>query len=167
MAEKPEVPTTCHFTSPEKATPRARHRARGGVSRVRSRKQLLEAGPAMIRHDSRSRRCWVPEDVRRQTSIGLQAVSAGRGRRLPYDYSSGSFRARAIIAVRRSETIFAGTTKLRLYAAAEIDLAGSRNSAMMRAAIASSSVRSGGVDPGNGSATLKPSSARRGITCTW
>jgi hypothetical protein len=34
MAEKPEVPTSSHFTSPEKATPRAGQKTRGGVSRV-------------------------------------------------------------------------------------------------------------------------------------
>src|SRR5512147_2435574 len=96
MAEKPEVPTSSHFTSPEKATPRPGQVARGGVSRV----GWLEADPgwrlAILLSDLRpfgpsvhARRGPVPGGLRRQTSISLQAVGAGRSRHLPYDYVLG------------------------------------------------------------------------------
>src|SRR5262245_44403287 len=90
MAKEPEVPTSCHFTSPEKATPRHGQEAHGGVSRV----DWLEACPVSTRPLSRSRRGSVAGDVRRQTSIGLQAVGDGRSRHLPYDYVLGVHRAR-------------------------------------------------------------------------
>ena len=44
---------------------------------------------------------------------------------------------------------------------------GSRNAAMIRAAFASSTVRSGICEPANGSGTSNPSPGQRGITCTW
>ena len=111
------------------------------------------------RPSSRSRRGSVPGDVRRQTSIGLQAFGTGRGRHLSYHYVLGVHRARPVSQQLPDE--------FRRQAATLTARAGSRSSAMIRAAIASSSVRSGGVDPGNGSVTANPSSLRRGITCTW
>lgn len=154
MAKEPEVPTSSHFTSPEKATPRAGQGARGGVSRLRG----SEAEPAAARRSSRSRRDMVPEDDRRQTCIGLRAEGAGRSRRLPYDYVLGVPGARPGSPDAPDESRQAATAIAR---------AGSRSSAMIRAAMASSSVRSGGVDPVNGRFTSNPSSARRGITWTW
>jgi hypothetical protein len=74
MREKPEVPTSSHFTSPEKATPRTGQEVRGGVSRV----GWLEPGGVATRPSSRQWRGAVPEDVRRQTSIGLQVLDTGR-----------------------------------------------------------------------------------------
>jgi hypothetical protein len=86
MAKETELPTSSHFTSPEKATPRTGRVARGGVSRVDvSEVGAVTTRPAALGPSSRQRRGSVPGDVRRQTSIGLQALGSGRGRRLPYD----------------------------------------------------------------------------------
>jgi hypothetical protein len=89
-------------------------------------------------------RCWTP----------------AAGRCLPYDYVLGGF-----AQVRLPNEM--GAVGRRQAATPVVARHGSRSSAMIRAAMASRSVRSGGVEPAKGSETEKPSSARRGITWTW
>ena len=92
MAEKPEVPTSSHFTPLERKNPATGRKPEAGNLVVTG--ELLTGGDTARGPSSHVRRGSVPGDDRRQTSISLQVVGRTPPA-LPYDYVLGSHRASA------------------------------------------------------------------------
>ena len=152
-----------HCTSPKRTTPRAGWGIRAGRVGVGGAHQRVTT--------TVGRRCSGSVEGRRSTLMCLQSLIGGgcplgRGRRTPYECRAERRGARAgrvrLSYFRRCHPGKGHGTAAAWRAVARTRV-GSRNAPMIRAAIMSSTVRSGMSDSAKGSGTSNPSPTRRGM----
>src|SRR5688572_15851689 len=157
-----------HCTSPKRTTPRAGWGTRAG-------RRVVVGGAHQRVATTVGRRCRGSVEGRRSTLMCLQSLIGGgaywaAGARTPYECraerrGASAWRVRLSYFRRRHPRKGHGTAAAwRGVGRARV---GSRNAPMIRAAIMSSTVRSGISEFANGSGTLNPSPWRRGIRWMW
>ena len=147
-----------HCTSPKWTTPRAGWGTRAG--------RVVVGGAHQRKATTIGRRCRESEEGRRSTLMCLQSLIGGGGRRAPYECRAerrGARSRRVRLSYFRRRHPEKGHGTAAAARGVPLDLVGSRNAPMIRAAIMSSTVRSGMSDSAKGSRTSNPSPCRRGI----